>query len=75
VNQRVGAVVSKDVPAYAIVGGVPAEIIKYRFCEELRTQLEQIDWITRDDDFLREHISSFYNPQEFVDEFSKKEME
>ena len=29
-----GAVVTKNVPAYAVVGGVPAKIIKYRFPQE-----------------------------------------
>lgn len=29
-----GSIVIKDVPAYAIVGGNPAKVIKYRFTEE-----------------------------------------
>ena len=39
-----GAVVTKDVPPYAIVGGVPAKIIKYRFSPEIVARLEKIQW-------------------------------
>lgn len=44
-----GAVVTKDVPPYAIVGGVPAKVIKYRFDEQIIKILESIDYsrITR----------------------------
>jgi len=38
------AVVTKDVPAYAIVGGHPAELIRFRFDEETRAALEEIAW-------------------------------
>lgn len=37
-----GALVIKDVPAYSIVGGVPAKVIKMRFTEEERREHERI---------------------------------
>ena len=38
------AVVVKDVPAYAVVGGNPAKILKSRFPPETVAALEQIAW-------------------------------
>jgi virginiamycin A acetyltransferase len=39
-----GAIVTKDVPAYAVVAGVPARIIKYRFSEDIIEALLEIQW-------------------------------
>lgn len=39
-----GAVVVKDVPDYAIVGGIPARIIKYRFSDDIINSLVKLKW-------------------------------
>ena len=39
-----GAVVTKDVPPYAIVGGIPAKVIKYRFAPQIVKQLVELKW-------------------------------
>ncbi|MFB6348655.1 CatB-related O-acetyltransferase [Moraxella sp. ZJ142] len=36
--------VNKDVPPYAIVGGIPAKIIRYRFDEKIISQLLSLKW-------------------------------
>lgn len=47
------AAVVKDVPPYAIVGGVPAKIIKYRFSEEVINELLEIEWWNMDISILK----------------------
>lgn len=54
-----GAVVVKDVPPYAIVGGVPAKIIRYRFSEEIISKLLEIKWWNMSEEQLKNRIYYF----------------
>ena len=38
------SVVTKDVPPYAIVGGTPAKIIRYRFNQDIINALLELEW-------------------------------
>lgn len=51
-----GAVVTHDVPPYAIAVGIPAKIIGYRCAPEFIERLEKIQWWNWSDDVLRENI-------------------
>ena len=67
-----GAVVSKDVPPYAIVGGVPAKIIKYRFDDNLRFLYKKIDYSKLDMEFIMTHINELYGECQNIAKFPIK---
>jgi acetyltransferase-like isoleucine patch superfamily enzyme len=54
-----GAIVTKDVPSYSIVGGIPAKILKYRFNEDVITFLSDINWWDLPTKELKNHLELF----------------
>jgi acetyltransferase-like isoleucine patch superfamily enzyme len=66
-----GAVITKDVPDYAVVGGVPAKIIKYRYTEEQIKKLNEIKWWNWSDEKIAETFMDFYNIDVFFEKHYK----
>lgn len=57
-----GAVVTKDVPPYAIVAGVPAKILRYRFSPEIIERLLEIKWWNLPDEEITRVKDLFHIP-------------
>lgn len=61
------AVVTKDVPPFAIVGGIPAHIIRYRFDEKIISELNNSEWWNLDEKTLLQIGPYITNPQKFIE--------
>lgn len=67
-----GAVVTRNVEPYAIVGGVPAKTIRYRFDEEMIRKLLEVKWWEWSIEEVERHIELLYDPEQFMRYFSGK---
>lgn len=65
-----GAVVTKEVPPYAIVGGVPASVIKYRFEADIIQKMLGIDYSQLDEDMIMANIDALYEPMKDVNQIA-----
>jgi virginiamycin A acetyltransferase len=52
------AVVTTDVPAYTIVGGNPAKVIKSRFSDEIVIELEKLAWWDWPVEKITQHLAA-----------------
>jgi len=67
-----GAVVIEDVPAYAVVAGVPAKIKRYRFLPEMIETLLQVKWWNWSEDKINDNAAILMLPKLFFEKFGGK---
>lgn len=67
-----GSVVTHDVPAYAIVAGVPAQVIKFRFTTDQIKKLLEIEWWNWSIEKIVKNVDYFHeNVDNFIEKFSR----
>lgn len=66
-----GAVVTKDIEPYAIVGGVSAKLIRYRFSQDQIYLLMQNPWWDKDIYWIKKHYKLFHDINKYI-EYVKK---
>ena len=62
-----GAIVTKDVPDFAVVIGQPAKVVKYRFSEETRHKIKASKWWDKSIEELEANMDDFIRPLEDED--------
>lgn len=62
------AVVTRDIPPYAIVGGNPARLIRFRFSKEVIDLLTPVYFAKFSDEWLRQHIDIIYKKIETMED-------
>jgi virginiamycin A acetyltransferase len=55
------SVVANDVPAYAIVAGNPARVVRLRFSDKEIDTLLKLEWWSLGDDCLKDNVEVFYS--------------
>lgn len=66
------AIVTKDVPPFAIVGGIPAKIIGYRYDEKTIKFLQEIKWWEQDLEWLKNHAELLCDMEAFKEYWKSK---
>lgn len=62
----IGSVVTKDIPPYAIVGGNPAKIIRFRYPDDTIAKLLASKWWDKDDNWIKENSDLFSDVEELL---------
>jgi len=57
-----GAIVTKDVPDFAVVAGNPARVIKFRFPEHIQETIRRSKWWDKDIEELEGNFEHFLHP-------------
>jgi acetyltransferase-like isoleucine patch superfamily enzyme len=55
-----GSIVTKDIPPYSIAAGNPAKVVKFRFDEPLRNQLQGFEYEKIDKNFIQKNLQVLY---------------
>lgn len=65
-----GTIITKDVPAYSVIVGIPGKVLKMRFSQNEIEFLEKLKWWNKDKEWLEKNIDKFSNISNLM--FSEK---